>query len=155
MEETGVPGENHRLTQSHWQLPLMPRPVFEPIQLCKIACSQRWLLRPNGHQSRLSVRQSSGILAKLWHLLLQDRCWEKRIMKIAFVQYASLIVFSFTTTACDSNKEFRCSNGRCVDKKLRCNKRDDCYDNSDEGEFCSKYWFDAYRTNIIHAYIYT
>ena len=32
MEETGVPGKNHRLTPSHWQLSLMPKPGFEPRQ---------------------------------------------------------------------------------------------------------------------------
>ena len=32
VEETGVPGENHRLTPRHWQLSHMPRPGFEPWQ---------------------------------------------------------------------------------------------------------------------------
>ena len=32
VEETGVPGENHRLTLSHWQLSHKPRPGFEPRQ---------------------------------------------------------------------------------------------------------------------------
>ena len=30
--KTGVPGENHRLTPSHWQLSHMPTPWFEPRQ---------------------------------------------------------------------------------------------------------------------------
>ena len=40
VEETRVPGENHRLTPSHWQLSHMPRPGFEPRQWWEIACSQ-------------------------------------------------------------------------------------------------------------------
>ena len=52
VEETGVPGENHRLTPSHRQLSHMSRPGFEPRQRWETACSQWQHLRPHGRQSR-------------------------------------------------------------------------------------------------------
>ena len=49
-------GENHRLTQSHWQLSHMPRVGFKPGQWWKTASSQWQRLRPHRHQGRPLVR---------------------------------------------------------------------------------------------------
>ena len=40
VEETGLPGKDHRLTPSHWQPSHNPMPVFEPRQWRETACSQ-------------------------------------------------------------------------------------------------------------------
>lgn len=39
--------------------------------------------------------------------------------------------FLFCIVACRTN-EFQCSDGRCIDNNLRCNRRNDCSDGSDE-----------------------
>ncbi|XP_035687010.1 suppressor of tumorigenicity 14 protein-like [Branchiostoma floridae] len=31
-----------------------------------------------------------------------------------------------------TGSDFKCLNGRCLDSKLKCNRKDDCFDNSDE-----------------------
>ena len=42
-----------------------------------------------------------------------------------------LIAFSET---CTSNARFKCGNGNCIFKAFKCDKVDDCGDNSDESD---------------------
>ncbi|XP_078699807.1 uncharacterized protein LOC144926679 [Branchiostoma floridae x Branchiostoma belcheri] len=39
----------------------------------------------------------------------------------------------FYVAANCTGSDFKCANGRCLDSKLKCNRKDDCFDNSDEG----------------------
>ena len=56
MEENGVPGQNHRLIPSHWQLSRIPLVGFRLGQWREIASSQWQRLRPHGHQGSLNRR---------------------------------------------------------------------------------------------------
>ncbi|CAL1547869.1 unnamed protein product [Lymnaea stagnalis] len=47
-----------------------------------------------------------------------------------------VLVSAFSTDVCDTDKEFSCDNGRCVDDTMACDGYDDCGDNSDEEEGC-------------------
>ncbi|XP_050301092.1 vitellogenin receptor isoform X2 [Anthonomus grandis grandis] len=50
---------------------------------------------------------------------------------------AKATLFSrFSHVPCDDG--FRCKNGACISLKLLCDEKNDCYDESDEGSFCSK-----------------
>ena len=48
----GVPGKNHRISPSHWQLSHTPHPRFEPRQWWETASSLWRRLRPHRHQGR-------------------------------------------------------------------------------------------------------
>ena len=80
VEETGVPGENHRLTTSHWHLFHMPRVGFEPRQWWETASSQWQSLRPHSHQGIIMEWELPiGILAHssnvntFWKPLVSNR----------------------------------------------------------------------------------
>ena len=81
MEETKVPGENHRLTPSHWQLSHMPRPGFVLMQWWETACSQWRRLRPHGLKSLLVVDNAFPYLIHTHTVLIcviLRNMWDRR-----------------------------------------------------------------------------
>ena len=74
-----VPGENHRVPLSLWQLSHMPRLVFQPGQWWETASSQWWRPRPLGHQ---------GIFCK--YITLFWRCCQEKSGSLRYVSRMNL-----------------------------------------------------------------
>ncbi|XP_059141935.1 uncharacterized protein LOC131929650 [Physella acuta] len=49
---------------------------------------------------------------------------------------ARVLFSAFNSDTCDTEKEFCCDNGRCVDESMTCDGYDDCGDDSDEDDGC-------------------
>ena len=53
-------------------------------------------------------------------------------------------MFISATRTCHPDRQFTCTNGRCIDKAWMCDVDNDCGDNSDEPTTCSKFCFSPF-----------
>ena len=67
---------------------------------------------------------------------------------------------------CDSNNDYTCGNGECIDSEFRCDGENDCHDGSDEfncddlelmirwlSNYYKKYWFNISIWSFEVSYI--
>ena len=59
-------------------------------------------------------------------------CLMHSLSTINYIAYYISFSLSMTTPASCSSSQFKCNNGNCVSSSYKCDKYDDCGDNSDE-----------------------
>lgn len=51
--------------------------------------------------------------------------------------------------------QFQCDNGRCVPATWKCDSENDCFDSSDEGEFCADQTCAYFQVTNNEVYVFS